>query len=292
MHDIWNPWHGCKKCSEGCENCYMYALDKMRGMDGSLIYKTKSGFNYPLKRDRSGRYHIRSGETLRVCMTSDFFLEEADEWRGEAWDIIARRPDVVFFLLTKRPQRVAELLPHDFGSFDNIFFNVTCENQRRADERIPILLSLPFKHKGIFCAPLIGGISIEKYLVRGGIEQVVCGGENYDGARPCSFDWVKRLRSECERHNVTFVFMETGTVFIKDGVRYRIPSKRLQSEQAFKSGVSFKGREISFELKDSFGLPIPKERLYTPKFGRHCSMCASRPICNGCSDCGKCEDVK
>ena len=81
-------------------------------------------------------------------------------------------------------------------------------------------------------------------------------------------------------------------MFIKDGVRYRIPSKRLQSEQAFKSGVSFKGREISFELKDSFGLPIPKERLYTPKFGIHCSMCASRPICNGCSDCGKCEDVK
>ncbi len=20
MHDIWNPWHGCVKCSEGCEN--------------------------------------------------------------------------------------------------------------------------------------------------------------------------------------------------------------------------------------------------------------------------------
>ena len=30
MHDIWNPWHGCKKCSEGCENCYMYFLDEQR----------------------------------------------------------------------------------------------------------------------------------------------------------------------------------------------------------------------------------------------------------------------
>nr|WP_278849220.1 DUF5131 family protein [Megamonas funiformis] len=30
MHDIWNPWHGCLKYSEGCKNCYMYYLDKIR----------------------------------------------------------------------------------------------------------------------------------------------------------------------------------------------------------------------------------------------------------------------
>ena len=51
-------------------------------------------------------------------------------------------------------------------------FNVTCENQRRADERIPILLELPFKHKGIMCAPFIGPVSIAKYLPSGQIEQV------------------------------------------------------------------------------------------------------------------------
>ena len=47
----------------------------------------------------------------RVCMTSDFFLEEADPWRAEVWDIMRQRSDVVFFLLTKRPQRVRECLP-------------------------------------------------------------------------------------------------------------------------------------------------------------------------------------
>ena len=41
------------------------------------------------------------------------------------------------------------------------------------------------------CAPFIGPISIEKYLQSGQIERVVCGGENYDGSRPCNFDWVK-----------------------------------------------------------------------------------------------------
>ncbi len=115
MHDIWNPWHGCIKCSEGCQNCYMYFLDEQRGKSGADIYRTKAGFRYPLARDRQGRYKVQSGEQLRVCMTSDFFLEQADAWRGEAWDIIRQRPDVVFFLLTKRPQRVANCLPPDWG---------------------------------------------------------------------------------------------------------------------------------------------------------------------------------
>ena len=73
MHDIWNPWHGCVKCSEGCKNCYMYYLDKVRGRDGSDIYRTKSGFTYPISKDRYGNYKVKSGEMLRVCMTSDFF---------------------------------------------------------------------------------------------------------------------------------------------------------------------------------------------------------------------------
>lgn len=290
MHDIWNPWHGCIKISEGCENCYMYYLDKTRsGKDGSHIYRTGSGFNYPLQKDRYGNYKIKSGEEIRVCMTSDFFLAEADKWRDEAWDIIRTRSDVIFFLLTKRPQRVAECLPEDWGDgWENVFFNVTCENQRRADERIPILLDLPFKHKGIMCAPFIGEIHIDRYLAEGQIEQVVAGGENYDGSRICNFDWVKMLHNECKAHNVTFCFMETGTKFVKDGRLYTIPNKTVQSEMAFKSGMSFKGREINFKLipaqTDLFG----SDYTYCPTFRKRCDTCGSRMICNGCSDCGKC----
>ena len=162
MHDIWNPWHGCR---------------------------TKTNFRYPLQKDRQGQYKVKSGEMIRVCMTSDFFLEEADPWRDEAWEIMAQRRDVKFFLLTKRPERVAEHLPWDWGEgWDNIFFNVTAENQRRADERIPILLELPFKHKGVMCAPFIGPVTMREYLATGQIEQVLCDGENYSGARPCHYN--------------------------------------------------------------------------------------------------------
>ena len=249
-----------------------------------------TGFTYPIQKLRDGRYKVKSGELIRVCMTSDFFLEEADQWRDAAWEIMRQRPDVKFFLLTKRPQRVAQCLPKNWGDgWDNVMFNVTCENQARADERIPILKELPFKHKGIMCAPLIGAVSMEKYLGDGVIEQVICGGENYGGARPCHFDWVKNLRSECVRHHITFCFIETGSVFIKEGKRYYMPQKMLQSEMAYKSGMNFVGKPIEWKLTDRSGTAIPEEALYVPHYRKHCDHCGSRLICNGCSDCGKCK---
>ena len=69
----------------------------MRGRNGADIYKTKTGFKYPLSKDRTGRYKIRSGEMISVCMTSDFFLMEADEWRGEAWDIMRKEAMWYFY---------------------------------------------------------------------------------------------------------------------------------------------------------------------------------------------------
>jgi len=268
----------------------MYFLDRMRGLNGADIYKTKTGFNYPLQKKKDGSFKIQSGESIRVCMVSDFFLEEADKWRNEAWGIMRQRSDVKFFLLTKRPKRVLGCLPDDWGDgWENIFFNVTCENQKRADERIPILLNLPFKHKGIMCAPFIDKVSIEKYLDSGQIEQVICGGENYDGARPCNFEWVKNLRQECEKHNVTFCFIETGSSFIKNGKSYHMPNKLLQSEMAFKSGLNFIGRPVKFKLIEGLGWEIPPEKLYVPHYKKRCEKCAAKLICNGCSDCGKCE---
>ena len=114
MHDIWNPWHGCVKISEGCENCYMYYLDEVRGVPerASVIRKT-GDFDKPLKKDRHGRYEIPSGYCLRINMTSDTFLEEADKWRDEMWKIIRIRRDVRFYILTKRVPRIAQCLPDD-----------------------------------------------------------------------------------------------------------------------------------------------------------------------------------
>ena len=293
MHSNWNPWHGCIRCSEGCQNCYVYYLDRMRGKSGADIYKTKTGFRYPVSRDRTGRYKIQSGEMISVCMTSDFFLEEADEWRPDAWELMRQRSDVIFLLLTKRPERIRKCLPENWGDgWENIFLNVTCENQSRAEERIPILLELPFRHKGLHCAPLLGPLDIGSYLDSGVIEQVACGGENYGGSRPCDFAWVQKLQEDCVKRNITFCFMETGTTFLKDGTNYTIRSKAQQNLQAFKSGMTRQGKPIEFHLYDQLGNPIPKENLYVPYFTEKCRTCSFRILCNGCSHCGACESEK
>lgn len=291
MHDIWNPWHGCVKKSEGCANCYMFFLDKQRGGDGSRIYKVKNNFNYPLQRNRDGSYKVKSGEQLRVCMTSDFFLQEADQWRPEVWRMIKQRPDVIFFLLTKRPERVRECLPDDWGEgWENVFFNVTCENQERAEERLPLLMELPFKHKGVMAAPFIGELDIRSCLETGVIEQVIAGGENYDGSRVLKYEWVKRLYDDCVATRVRFCFIEIGSCFEKDGKFYRIADKRQQSVMAYKSGLQYEGRKTEFKLCHPEGNTLfgGEDITYEKQWHDRCFDCGSRLICNGCANCGLC----
>lgn len=246
----WNPWHGCHKCSEGCQNCYAYFLDKRYGRDTNQVVRNKSNFDFPVKKDREGNYKLKAGEFVRVCMTSDFFLEEADAWRDEAWAFIRRRPDVTFSLLTKRAHRIKACLPADWGDgWDNVTFAVSAENQKRVDERIPYLLDLPAKHRWISVKPFIGEVDLEAYLATGKIETVLAGGENYLGSRPLHYDWVKKVHDQCAAHGVQLIFGQTGNVFIKDGTEYRIRSRTAQMEQALKAGLHYPPVDIEHELQ-------------------------------------------
>ncbi len=268
---IWNPWHGCVKYSEGCKFCYMYFLDAQRGRDGSEIYRTKTNFNLPLKKSRNGEYKIPSGSTVHVCMTSDFFLEEADEWRDEVWSIIKHRSDLVFWLQTKRAERVEKCLPKDWGNgYENVSICFTTENQKRADERIPILLELPFKEKNIMCAPMIGSITLEKYLQTGQIKRVILDGENYDGNRVLDYEWVKTLYDECLRNHVLFDFIGIGNYFRKNGKVYHV-CKAYQHIQALRSGLQIPDVDTNIPMQ--------------PK----CRNCKRNNSCNGCKQCGRCK---
>lgn len=287
---IWNPWHGCKKVSEGCQHCYMYFLDSRRGIDTSRVFLTDK-FDLPVQRRRDGSYRLPSGMDLYVGLSTDFFVEEADPWRDKAWSFIRQRSDISFRLLTKRAERIASCLPADWGDgYDNVLLQVTTENQRRADQRLPLLAAIPAKHRGFMCAPLLGPIDVDRYLADGSFEVVLCGGENYDGARPCDYQWVKQLSDQCRRHNVTFNFIETGTIFVKDGRRYHIPNKRQQSLQAFKSGLSYQGKELHFDLHNPQPQLFP-DQTYSPFFRPHCQTCGTRLTCNGCSNCGACQSL-
>lgn len=241
----WNPWHGCHKISEGCQNCYVYRTDSRYGKDSGKVEKT-SNFDMPLHRNKSGEWKLQNdGFAVATCLTSDFFIDEADQWRSDIWQIIKRRRDLDFFIITKRIHRFYERLPEDWGNgYDNVIIGCTCECQRTADFRLPIFLEAPIKHKVIICSPLIEEINLSEYLNER-IEQVSAGGESGENARICKYEWILSIREQCIEKNVDFHFHQTGAKLMKDGVLYRIPRK-YQHLQAKKAGINIRNNLLKY----------------------------------------------
>lgn len=235
MSVTWNPWHGCHKISEGCRHCYVYRQDAQWDRTSSTVVRTAQ-FDLPLRRNRKGFYRIPSGEFVYTCFTSDFFVEEADAWRPRVWEMIRRRNDLTFLIITKRIDRFDVGLPGDWDEgYGNVIVCSTCETQEMADYRLQILAGLPLKHRQIVCEPLLEAIDLTPYLTSG-IEAVIAGGESGEQARPCNYDWILSLQRQCVEAGISFRFHQTGARLIKDGKMFRIP-RRLQHEQARKAEI-------------------------------------------------------
>lgn len=231
---LWNPWRGCHRHSEGCRYCYIHKGDARRGVDTDKIVKTDK-FYAPVEKKKNGEYKMKPGQLVYLCFSTDFFIEDADGWREECWDMIRERSDLNFLFLTKRIERFYECIPGDWGDgYENVTVCCTVENQARADERLALFSKLPIRHKDITCQPLIERIDIRKYL--DGIELVVVGGESDRDARPLDYSWVLDIREQCAEAGVHFQFRQCGTHFIKDGKEYKLQVKDLCS-QARKAGI-------------------------------------------------------
>lgn len=185
--NTWNPWHGCTKVSEGCKYCYMYRDKERYGQDPTTVMRSKSNFNAPLK--------WKEPTLIFTCSWSDWFIEDADEWRKEAWEIIKKTPQHTYQILTKRPERILQCLPDDWGDgYPNVWLGVSVENQERVG-RISVLQCIPARVKFISFEPLIGFIN-EGYV--GMVDWVIIGGESGNDTgkyryRPCKIDWIEEI---------------------------------------------------------------------------------------------------
>lgn len=223
MKYMWNPWHGCFKCSAGCVNCYVYYLDSLRDIDSTKVVKSKTNFDYPLKKNKNKAYKIPSGEIVATCFTSDFFIENADVWRMDIWDMIKTRSDLEFLIPTKRINRFNDCLPSDWGDgYSNVTIGVTIENNEMLKTRMPIFLDIKAKKKVVFASPLLEKIDFRKYLKTNKIAAIYVGGESYIKARICDFAWVEDIYLACLEYNVEFDFHQTGSNFVKNGKTYKI----------------------------------------------------------------------
>lgn len=232
----WNPWHGCHKISTGCQHCYVYRADAKYEKDSSIVTQTQN-FNLPVRKDRKGNYKVPPGTCIYTCFTSDFLLEDADEWRAAAWEMMRVRRDCTFLFITKRIDRFMDCVPTDWGDgYDNVVVCCTVENQDRADYRLPFLLACKAKYKEIICSPLLEPIELSRFLTA-----EICGltaaGESGSQARVCDYQWILDLRAQCITCGVPFFFQQTGANFQKDGKLYQIP-RRAQHAQARRANIN------------------------------------------------------
>ena len=236
MSTVWNPWHGCHKLSEGCLNCYVYRIDGKFERDSSEV-TLNADYDLPIRKKRSGEWAIPSGETVYTCLSSDFFIESADDWRPGAWEYMKMRPDLRFVIITKRIIRFGIGLPDDWGSgYDNVTICCTCENARRASERLPFFLKFPIKHRQIICEPMLEYVDFSRWLSTGRIEEISVGGESGDNARVCDYEWVEKTAKDARASGVRFRYHQTGSKLLKNGRIFEIP-RNLQESQARKAGL-------------------------------------------------------
>jgi protein gp37 len=209
----WNIAAGCTKVDADCKFCYMYR-DSMNDTryDPKTVRKTRTVFNLPLK--------IKEPSRIFTSSLTDFFHPDIDAYRHEAWDIIRRCPQHTFQILTKRPERIADHLPEDWGDgWDNVWLG-TSVGSNKGIGRINEIINLTTKDwkciffisiEPLYEKPEIPFLESLKYF-----DWVIVGGEsgNEKGNyryRQCELEWIEAIIEECEEFGVPVFVKQLGT---------------------------------------------------------------------------------
>lgn len=231
-----NPWIGCTKVSPGCANCYAETRDK-RWNGGTPIHwgpgaprQRTTTWAQPRAWNKKAEATGRRVRVFCASLADVFDAEIPPEWRADLWRLIRETPKLDWQLLTKRPENILSMLPPDWGhGYSNVWLGTTTEDQKRADERIPLLTRVPAAVRFLSCEPLLGPISFRPQadnvadMVRlmesgdaarpallDGIHWVIAGGESGPGARAMHPDWARSIRDQCVAAGVPFFFKQWG----------------------------------------------------------------------------------
>lgn len=195
--------------------------DQLRyGQDPEVVVRAADGTFYAPLRAKRWR-ELPAGGLVFTCSWSDWFHAAADGWRDEAWDVVRQRPDLRWQILTKRPERILDHLPRDWGDgWPNVWLGTSIEN-RRFVGRADLLRAVPAAVRFVSAEPLIGpllypnghdwGDSYEgRELDLRGVDWLIVGGESGPRHRRMDADWARDLRDQCAAAGVAFFFKQWG----------------------------------------------------------------------------------
>ena len=230
-----NFWWGCLKISDGCDHCYAETLSKRTGKNIWGPAKTtdreykKAIWKDLIKWDDKAR---AEGKRIKVFVQSmSDFLEDhpqVEPWREKAKRLIEKLTNTDILMLTKRPENAERFLADWFKNWpDHVWFGVSVENQRRANERIPLLLRVPARILWLSVEPMLEKIDLREWLQpvttvswgpgeddwgydmdQSPIAWVVVGGESGSNSRPMDIEWARDLKVQCEESEHVAFFMK------------------------------------------------------------------------------------
>lgn len=184
----------------------------------------------------------REGIRKRVFCASmaDVFEDHPalGEPRERLWGLIDQTEALDWLLLTKRPENVGGMVPWNSNWPENVWLGTSVEDQRRAEERIPVLVTYPARMLFLSCEPLLGAVDVSPWLLRPyerqqggyweygpdtdlygngktwrpgrGVDWTIGGGESGQKARPARPDWFSSLRDQCAEVSVPYHHKQHG----------------------------------------------------------------------------------
>lgn len=230
----WNPTSGCDRVSPGCDNCYALTLAKRLKAMGQPRYQNDGdprtsgpGFKLTLHPEALDEpFHWRKPRRVFVNSMSDLFHKDVPyRFIRDVFDVMRccngmvtaggqRMPSHTFQVLTKRPQRMAELALDRALGYDpahppaNVWLGTSIETDRytfRAD----YLRDTPAAVRFLSLEPLLGPLPS---LDLTGINWVIIGGESGPGARPMELAWAEDIAARAQAAGVAVFVKQLGSV--------------------------------------------------------------------------------
>lgn len=211
---------GCTKVSPACDGCYAEALMDKRygkvqwGPKGERVRTGKHTWNDPLRWQKQAEKDGSRPFVFCASLADIFDNQVPMDWRGGAFAVMRKTPNLVYLLLTKRPQNIVKLADAVGGLPKNAALGTTVEDQKRADINLPALQVAKIETAPLFTfgsfEPLLGPIVIPPAFMP---DWVITGGETDQGghmARPTHPEWFRSLRRQAEASGSSFHHKQNG----------------------------------------------------------------------------------
>jgi len=214
----WNPVAGCSIVTAGCTNCYAMQMakrleamgvEKYRGL--TRVSAKRAIWNGVVREDAIALaipYRWKKPRKIFVNSMSDLFHDQVSEaFIAAVWRVMKETPHHNYQILTKRPERMANIVSERIGEvLPNVWLGTSVEDAAVVD-RVDHLRAVPAYIRFISFEPLIGSVGAINLT---DIDWAIVGGESGPRARPIREEWIDEIHAQCAIFGAAFFFKQWG----------------------------------------------------------------------------------